>query len=299
VHPQKKSPPVAPDHAQFPSLRPPPTSPPPTPASAIRGRPASTPGSTIRPGRRAPSIEAPPFALPAASLRRLPSASPASDACRTNPGPRDNPDTMTWRRQGVRARVVQPSEIVHSPRQHAASSDGADVISPTAACPRHLAQLTQQLRSATARTHVHLYYDRLDSVCHAHGPGSPFARIRGRRTSGGSSHGGSTRPWRGQKRTVVPRQAPIHWTDRRRIRLEYTASTTSSPPPRSCTPGRREPPRPAPGPVPGPGATLFLHVKPGELERWPTDSGQCWLAGPRLVPDEPALHRGEGFFGPV
>lgn len=71
---------------------------------------------------------------------------------------------------GVRSFVIQDHRYTFSPYTHVVT-DGATLI-PYRTLPEALASLYEHMEVQRQRSYYFLYYDRIDSVCHQHGPNS-------------------------------------------------------------------------------------------------------------------------------
>lgn len=71
---------------------------------------------------------------------------------------------------GVRSFIVQDHRYTFSPYTQVVT-DGATLI-PYRTFPEALASLYEHMQAQNRRTYYFLYYDKIDSVCHQHGPNS-------------------------------------------------------------------------------------------------------------------------------
>ena len=71
---------------------------------------------------------------------------------------------------GVKSFVIQDHNYVHSPYTQVVTN-GATLV-PYRSLPEAIILLDELIKRQTARSYYFLYYDKIDSVCHEHGPNS-------------------------------------------------------------------------------------------------------------------------------
>ena len=71
---------------------------------------------------------------------------------------------------GVKSYVFQDHQYTHSPYTEVVTS-GAQLV-PYRSLPEAIVTLSELIKRQKERTYYFLYYDKIDSVCHEHGPGA-------------------------------------------------------------------------------------------------------------------------------